>query len=47
MQVEAPLFLDKTAAGRAEKCGFFLRPPPYLRVWMTRPHPFLKVWIRQ
>ena len=23
MQVEAPLFLDKTAAGRAEKCFFF------------------------
>ena len=27
MQVEAPLFLDKTAAGRAEKF-FFFRPPP-------------------
>ena len=23
MQVEAPLFLDKTPAERAEKCGFF------------------------
>ena len=23
MQVEAPLFLDKTPAGRAEKCVFF------------------------
>ena len=27
MQVEAPLFLDKTAAGRAEKCVFFQTSP--------------------
>ena len=42
------LFLDQTEKRRAEKN--ILRPPPYLRVWMTTPRlpsrPYLDVWIR-
>ena len=45
-----PLFLDQTAARRAEK-DFFCDRSPYLRGWLTAPHPppppYLKVWIRR